>query len=109
MPHKYHFLFSSCASVQALDSEIKCKDLEDEIGGLMAMKKEYWKRCLDLENCLDELNGDAEEREISLRPAPAHQDLTNLEGTDWEQQQEDEEEGTELRLDTGYTGKILHR
>ena len=97
--------------IQIGDSEVKSRDLEDEIGDLISQKKTYWKRCLDLENCLDELNGEAEGREISLRPAHAHQDLTHVEDSDWSERrnEEDSDEYVPIRLDFGHTGKILHR
>ena len=84
--------------------------MEDEIGSLLSKKREYWKRCLDLENCLDELNVATEDRGLSLHPVSGHSDLTRLCDSDWsERQEEDTDEFVSLRLDFGHTGKILHR
>ena len=65
---------------------------------------------MDLENCLDELNDAAGDRDISLRPTSGHQDLTSLGDSDWSEQQEGgADEYISQGLDFGHTGKILHR
>ena len=65
---------------------------------------------MDLENCLDELNDAAGDRDVSLRPTSGHQDLTCLGDSDWSEQQEGgADEYVFQGLDFGHTGKILHR
>ena len=65
---------------------------------------------MDLENCLDELNEAAGDRDVSLRPTSGHQDLTRLGDSDWSEQQEGgADEYISQGLDFGHTGKILHR
>ena len=64
---------------------------------------------MDLENCLDELNEAAGDRDVSLRPTSGHQDLTRLGDSDWSEQQEGGADEYISLLDFGHTGKILHR
>lgn len=44
-------------NLQLNQSREKERDLEREIGSLIQEKRELWKRCLDLENCLEEFKG----------------------------------------------------
>ncbi|XP_045198988.1 calcium-binding and coiled-coil domain-containing protein 1-like isoform X2 [Mercenaria mercenaria] len=62
---------------QLTESRMKEKDLENEIGDLVKQKQQLWKRCLDLESCLEEIQ-DTSDDTVMLRPAAAFTNLPDV-------------------------------
>lgn len=62
---------------QVTGLRLKETNLEHEIGDLIKEKQQLWKRCLDLESCLEEIQDTADDTNM-LRPAPAFSNLPDV-------------------------------
>ncbi|XP_052818429.1 uncharacterized protein LOC128244467 [Mya arenaria] len=93
-------------SKEITDTQNVEQELECEIGRLVQQKKQLWKRCLDLENCLEQVQ-ETEDEQIMLRPTAAYTDLPAvIEGHHHLQASSDTHVDEEEQVDHG---RLLHR
>ncbi|KAH3843875.1 paramyosin-like isoform X2 [Dreissena polymorpha] len=87
-----------------MEARLQERDMEFEIGQLTREKRDLWRRCLDLENLLEEITG-TEDQGNMLRPAAAYSDLPDIMNERLPRATSD----TDLTDEQVHHGRLLHR